>query len=179
MKNMKKVLVAQLCPIPCDPVDCSPPSSSVHGIFQASISDWIAIPFFRESSCLRDWTWVSCIAGRFLTTEPPGKPNYKYICILFWLKGWGFMVGSNVVPVYMELFSKVSIGGQFMLYSKIEDILSIGKYLIYTWKKVVSQQFQTKFYLNDWGTGVRNFFLCKIKIIEIWLFPATSIPSVC
>ena len=66
-----------------------------------------------------------------------------------------------------------------MLYSKIEDILPIGKYLIYTWKKVVSEQFQTKFYLNDWCTGVRNFFLCKRKIIKIWLFPATSIPSVC
>ena len=50
MKNVKKVLVAQLCPIPCGPMDCSPPSSSVHGIFQASIPEWIAIPFSRESS---------------------------------------------------------------------------------------------------------------------------------
>ena len=63
------------------------------------------------------------------------------------------MVGSNVVPVYMELFSKVSIGGQFMLYSKIEDILSIGKYLIYTWKKVVSQQFQTN---STWMTDAQG-----------------------
>ena len=179
MKNVKKVLVTLLGPIPCDPIDCSSPSSSLYGIFQSSIPEWIAIPLSRESSWLRDWTWVSCIAGRFLATEPPGKPSYKYICILFWLNGWGFMVGSNVVPVYMELFYKVSIGGQFMLYSEIEDILSIGKYLIYTWKKVVSQQFQTKFYLNDWCTGVRNFFLCKRKIIKIWLFPATSILSVC
>ena len=44
----------------CDPMDCSPPGSSVHGIFQASILEWIAIPFSRGSSWPRDRTWVSC-----------------------------------------------------------------------------------------------------------------------
>ena len=45
-----------------------PPGSSVHGILQARILEWVAIPFSRGSSWLRDWTWVSCIAGRFFTT---------------------------------------------------------------------------------------------------------------
>ena len=51
----------------CDPTDCSPPGFSVHGIVQARILEWIAFPFSRESSQPRDWTWVSCIAGRFFT----------------------------------------------------------------------------------------------------------------
>ena len=38
-------LVGKLCPIPCDPMDCSPPGSSVHGIFQARILEWVAISF--------------------------------------------------------------------------------------------------------------------------------------
>ena len=45
-----KLLVTQSCPILCDPVDCSPPGSSVHGILQARILEWAAIPFSGESS---------------------------------------------------------------------------------------------------------------------------------
>ena len=45
-----KVLVAQLCPSLCDPVDCSPPDSSVHGILQARILEWIAISFSGDLS---------------------------------------------------------------------------------------------------------------------------------
>ena len=48
-------------------MDCSPPGSSVHGIFQARILEWIVIPISRGSSPPRDQTWVSCIAGRFFT----------------------------------------------------------------------------------------------------------------
>ena len=44
-----KVLVTQSCLTVCDPGDCSPPGSSVHGIFQAKILEWVAIPFSRES----------------------------------------------------------------------------------------------------------------------------------
>ncbi|XP_059733212.1 zinc finger protein 677 isoform X2 [Bos taurus] len=49
-----EVLVAQSCLILCDPMDHSPPGSSVHGIFQARILEWIAIPFSRRSSQPRD-----------------------------------------------------------------------------------------------------------------------------
>ena len=65
--NYGSMLVAQLHPTLCDPMDCSLPSSSVHGILQARILEWVAIPFSRGSSQARDQTWVSCIAGRFLT----------------------------------------------------------------------------------------------------------------
>ena len=51
----------------CDPMDGNPPGSSIHGILQARILEWVAIPFSRGSSWPRDQTRVSCIAGRFFT----------------------------------------------------------------------------------------------------------------
>ena len=62
-----KVLVSELCLTLCDPIDCSPPGSSVRGILQARILEWVAISFSRGSSQLRDQTQVFCIAGRFFT----------------------------------------------------------------------------------------------------------------
>ena len=61
------VLLAQLCQALCDAMDCGPPGSSVHEIFQARILEWVAISFSRGSSQHRDRTWVSCTAGRFFT----------------------------------------------------------------------------------------------------------------
>ena len=69
-----KVLVAQSGPTFCNPMDCSPPGSSVRGILQARILEWVAMPFSRGSSLPRDWTQGVCIAGRLFITEPSGKP---------------------------------------------------------------------------------------------------------
>ena len=63
---------AQLCPIHCDPIDCSPPGSSVHGIFQARILEWVAISFSRGPSQPKYWTRIfmsPALAGRFFTTS--------------------------------------------------------------------------------------------------------------
>ena len=60
--------VAQLCLTLCDPIDCSLPASSVHGIFQSRVMEWVAISFSRGSSWPRDQTQVICIAGRFFTS---------------------------------------------------------------------------------------------------------------
>ena len=51
----------------CDPMNCSPPGSSVHGILQARILEWVAIPLSGVSSPPRDQTWVSQVADRFFT----------------------------------------------------------------------------------------------------------------
>ena len=59
--------VAQLCPTLCNPMDCGPPGSSIHGIFQARVLEWVAISFSRGSSQPRGGTWVSCTAGRLFT----------------------------------------------------------------------------------------------------------------
>ena len=58
-------LVTQLCPTLCDHMDCSPPVSSVHGILQARILQWVAMSFSRGSSQPGDRTRVSYTAGRF------------------------------------------------------------------------------------------------------------------
>ena len=57
--------VAQSCLTCCDPKDCSLPGFSIHGIFQARTLEWVAISFSRGSSWPRDWTQVSCTAGRW------------------------------------------------------------------------------------------------------------------
>ena len=57
----------QSCPTLCNHMDCSPPGSSIHGILQARILEWVAISFSRGPSQPRNRTQVSCIAGRFFT----------------------------------------------------------------------------------------------------------------
>ena len=58
-------LVIKSCTTLCDPMDCSPPGSSVHGIFQARILEWVAISFSRGFSQPRDWTRISWV-GRWI-----------------------------------------------------------------------------------------------------------------
>ena len=58
----------------CDPMDCSPPGSSVHGISQSTILEWVTISS-RGSSWPRDWTHVSCTDRGILYHQPPGKPT--------------------------------------------------------------------------------------------------------
>ena len=77
-----EVLVAQLCPTRCDPVDCNSPGFSVHGILQARILEWIAISFSRGSSRPRDGNWISCIAGRYF--------------IIWAIKLWGILAYPQV-----------------------------------------------------------------------------------
>ena len=67
MKINDGVKVAQSCLTLCDPMDCGPPDSSVHGILQERILEGIAIPFSRGSSQLRTRALVSSIVGGFFT----------------------------------------------------------------------------------------------------------------
>ena len=68
MLSEVKVLVAQSCLTFCDPMDYSLPGSSVQGILQARILEWVAFPFSRGSSQPRDRTHVSRIVGGFFTS---------------------------------------------------------------------------------------------------------------
>ena len=92
------VLVAQSCPTLCDPMDCSPPGSSVHKIFQARILEWVAISFPSGSSQPRDRTWVSCTAGRCFTDNCTILGifilwgTYAYSC-LPWTPPWTLHLG--------------------------------------------------------------------------------------
>ena len=79
----------------CDLTDCSPPGPSVHGILQARILEWVAIPFSKGHSWLRDRIQVSCTAGRLLTIwatreatgglwTPPHLVQLNYLLLARW-----------------------------------------------------------------------------------------------
>ena len=84
MCQVKWSEVTGSCPTLCDPMDCSLSGSSLHGILQARVLEWVAISFSRGSSQLRDRTWVSLIKGRcfnlWATTEAP------QLCAKYWTK---------------------------------------------------------------------------------------------
>ena len=84
----KCVLVTQSCLTLCNPMNYSPLGSSVQGILQARILEWVVIPFSRGASQTRDWTWASCVAGRFFTiwaTREALEPyiHERYSCFMF------------------------------------------------------------------------------------------------
>ena len=79
----------QSCPTLCDPMDCSPPDSSILGVLQARVLEWVAVPSSRGSSQHRDGThlsYVSCIGRQvfFLPLAPPGKPKIVLRARNFW-----------------------------------------------------------------------------------------------
>ena len=80
--------VAQLCLTLCDRIDCSVPGSSVHGIFQAIVLEWIAISFSGGSSKPRAWTRVSRIVDRRFTVWATREVHYiisTYQIVFIWL----------------------------------------------------------------------------------------------
>ena len=95
MLSVVVVLVVTLC----DPMDYSPPGSSVHGILQARLLELVAIPFSRGPSWLRKRTWVSCTADRFFTEGARrearvrcykwfiyrGGVNPSYVSVPYWI----------------------------------------------------------------------------------------------
>ena len=85
-RKERKSEVTQSCLTLCDPTDCNPPGSSIHGIFQARILERVAISFSRRSSHPRDWTQVSCIAGRRFTTWATREA---------WWGGWQIVFGFD------------------------------------------------------------------------------------
>ena len=90
-------LVTKSCPALCDPMNYSPPGSSVHGISQAKILEWVAMPFCRESYWLRNQIRVSCIAGRFFTswvTREASRCPAAHIHSVMWGAGPEARTGS-------------------------------------------------------------------------------------
>ena len=85
IKNVKSLSRVRLC----DSMDCSPPGSSVHGIFQARVLEWVAISFSRGSSWTKDQTQIPCILGRrFYHLSLQGSP----VCI-------------GTAPIYISIHS--------------------------------------------------------------------------
>ena len=74
----KSCLICQSCPTLCNPMDCSPPSSSVHGISQARILEWVAISSSGGSSQPRDWIYIFCISRQILYSWATREAQWKH-----------------------------------------------------------------------------------------------------
>ena len=70
-----KVLVAQSCLTLCDPIDCGPPGSSIHGILQERITEWVALPFSRNLPDPGIKPRSRALQVDSLSSEPLGKPQ--------------------------------------------------------------------------------------------------------
>ena len=83
-----KVLVAQLCPTFCNPMDSSLPGSSVHGILQAKILEWVANLFSKGSFQPRDQIPVSCSIGGLFTISVTGEAHSRNKGLKEFILGW-------------------------------------------------------------------------------------------
>ena len=131
----------QSCPILCDPMDCSSQSSSVHGILQAVILEWVAISFSRGSSQPRDWTLVPCIAGGFFT-EWTTRETRKERSISHW----------NEVPISRCCF--------FLILG--------GKHCSSLWTIMLTAEFGGKHYLSSGGSTPSCFL--RLFILNVLHF---------
>ena len=129
------VKVAQSCPTLCHPMDYT-----AHGILQARIPEWGAIPFSRGSSQPRNWTQVSCIAGRFFTSwatreaQRKIKRSTKYIQHLLCAKyrrHWDISVSEIKTPSLTELnwFSQHHTTSGARIWIKVGQILKPRFYI--------------------------------------------------
>ena len=85
-----KGFIAQSCLTLCDPMDCSLPASSAHGILQARILEWVAIPFSRRSSQPKDQTQVSYTAGRLFTIQAIRVSVCVCVCVCVCVRAFSY-----------------------------------------------------------------------------------------
>ena len=136
---MLVALVAKSCPTLVDPKDCSLPGSSVHGILQARILEWVAISSSRSSSQPRNPTQVSCIAGRFFTnwTMYSFSVYSCHLFLIFFASVESMLFLSFIVPIVAWnvplvslIFLMRSIGFSILLFSSISLHCSLRKALL-------------------------------------------------
>ena len=145
-----KVLAAQSCLTLCDPMDYNPPGSTVHGILQARILEWVAIPFSRGPSWPRDLTRISCIACRFFT-DWAGEPTCFSI--------------TDFIRVFIGLAKKLV---QVFTQDQIENPNEISGQPIYLYFLIVTSF--TFFYLDGMSKSI--FLRSMLKIWDacfIWV----------
>ena len=139
------VLVTQLCPTICDPMDYSPLGSSVHGISQARILELVAISFSRGFSWSRDQP-TSALAGRLFSTEPPGKPSSS-----LWITIETPLILFICSPRDRRFFVQLHIGLPTVKHPSAESI-----------KKMLDQPHVAKGFFQNciWGSPLAPYSAC-------------------
>ena len=135
-------LLTQLCLTLCDPMDCSPPGSSVHGIFQERILEWVAMPSSRESSQPRIKPWSPTFQVDSLPSEPPRKPKNTGVGSLSHLQGNFPTQESNQGPLHCrQILYKLSYPGSPGRLQRCRNpILFIYQRLSDTWGLIPANQ---------------------------------------
>ena len=142
----ESVLISLLCPTFCDHMDYSLAGFSVHGIFQARILEWVAIPFFRGSSWPRDWTQVSWIAGRFFVClYSKGKTDTYDFLSLAWRIPW------MEEPGRLQSMGSLSVGHDWST--------SLSLFTFMHWRR---QWQPTPVYLPGESQGRGNLVGCRL-----------------
>ena len=125
----------------CDPVDCSPPGSPIHGISQARVLEWVAIPFSRGSSWLRNWNCILC-SGR--------QTLYHRVTWEVPLGSWSDL-GEVMLILFFGLF--------FRLRNQARSLqCSMARY----WNQLIYFILMSKFYIkskrqhHNWKSSRRN-----------------------
>ena len=124
-------LATKSCPTLCDPMDLSPPGSSVHGILQARILHWVAMPSSRGSSRPRDYTQVSSITGRFFNIWATREALFLINLIPNAMPKFFSLGASLPFPTYLTIvhkalfFLEISLSLDFLGYSHLADTFSV------------------------------------------------------
>ena len=177
--------VAQSCLTPSDPMDCSPPGSSVHGLFQASVLGWAAISFSRESSGSRDRTWVSCVAGRRFTVwattclETWAFPPPTHIAttppFILWVSTVNCSWNSEAWCIYMAPLLKLCGRKMCCWLASGEKALSVYKWRTYLWALGIGEQEEGK--APGWATKRKT--LERPRLASSWAIHCQSSVGVC
>ena len=160
--------VAQLCPTLCNPLLFGPPGSSICGIFQARVLEWVAISCSRGSSWPRDQACVASITyivGRFFTAEPLGKPIYMWNCLFFWEK----CTNKLKKGVFSLGYFQMDLSGYIFKEKKISK--TIIKILKHKWicRRNVGTYFSRKAVKNLSNYDVKAYHYLQNKFKLNWI----------
>ena len=150
-------LVTKSCLTHCEPVDYSSSRSSVHGILQARVLACLAIPFFRGSS--RDWTWLSCIAGRFYCWATRGYLDHWNFSLSFLLRAFksrnvSLAMASAACSKLQVLICNILILIQFQIFTKFHllvPFISFAFFYIFLCIMLVKDLSKNMKSLNDFN----------------------------
>ena len=167
---------AQLCLTLCNPMDWSLPCSSVHGILQARVLEWVAFSFSRGSSWPRDWTWISCTEGSFFTNQVTREAQWRgshiqFICFADCPKG----LDSNFL--HAENYVVLKLIGDFLSVSEVFQAIFLNCYpyaLIFSGTMFTFGRFWKAQHELQWGARAWHWvYVCMSwKMDAQWLCSA-------
>ena len=136
-----KMLATQSCLTHCDPMECSPPDSSVHGILQARIVEWVAISFSRGSSWPKVWTHASCGTDRFFTVWATRKALKVYQCKI------KYKFKTHIFYIYFKTktYRTFELGNKWRRFNFLQNLSCILQSPL-----LLSIQYPWPFYLWKW-----------------------------